>query len=76
MTRTAQVHRFRDLIALSMPHHVAGETVYLEPKEAAKLAKLLTEGARSVRNTPFTESTFGTRSLPLNENMAFKQVRK
>ena len=70
----ASVHRFHDRVALSLPG--SGETVYLEPKEAAKLAKLLTEGARSVRNETFGQSNFGTHEIPLNGNPLFKQVRK
>lgn len=70
----AQVHRFHDRVALSLPG--AGETVYLEPKEAAKLARALSGGARNIKAQKFVDSDFGTVEIPLNGNPLFKQVRK
>lgn len=52
------IHRFRDEVALSVTG-VGGETVYLRPGEALKLAKGLRKAALSCKSEPFTASTFG-----------------
>ena len=60
----ASVHRFGDLVALALPGK--GETVYLNPAEARKLARALNAGARSVKTEPrFSQSSFGTIEVPL-----------
>lgn len=53
----AQVHRFRDKVAVYVGK---GETVYLSPKNARKLARALNVAARSVDRESFAESTCGT----------------
>lgn len=53
----AQVHRFRDHVAVYVG---TGETVYIEPKQAKALAKALNKVARSCESEGFAESTAGT----------------
>ena len=43
MRKSAQVHIFRQAVALSMP---TGETTYLHKRDARALAKLLNSAAR------------------------------
>ena len=53
----ARVHRFRDLIAVSVGD---GSTTYLTPKAARQLARALNGCARSVKDSTFVQSSFGT----------------
>lgn len=57
----AQVHRFRDAVAVYLG---PGRTTYLTPRDAARLAKALNVTARDVTARPFQESTCGTHELP------------
>lgn len=52
----AQVHRFRDRVA-----------VYLAPKDARRLARAINTCARSCDREAFTESTCGTHSFTFEE---------
>ena len=49
----AQVHRFRDRVAVFVGD---GETVYLSPKNARKLARALNAAARSCDTESFADS--------------------
>lgn len=49
----AQVHRFGDKVAVWVGK---GQTVYLSPTNARKLARALNRAARSCKSEPFTES--------------------
>lgn len=49
----AQVHRFRDSVAV---HIGGGDTVYLSPKNARKLARAINAAARSCDCESFAES--------------------
>lgn len=60
---TAQVHRFRDNVAIYVG---TGPTQYLTPKEARALAKALNKAARSCASEPFAQSTCGTVTVPLS----------
>lgn len=62
MTTSASVHRFRDKVAVYIG---TGPTVYVTPKEAAKLARALTGCARDIRARSFVSSHFGTVSITL-----------
>jgi hypothetical protein len=53
----AQVHRFHDKVAIYIG---TGETVYLEPKLARKIAKALNSCAKDIGARKFTDSSFGT----------------
>jgi hypothetical protein len=61
---TAQVHRFRDSVAAYLGN---GDTTYLTPKEARKLARALNGAARSCEREGFAASTFATVTLKLGE---------
>jgi hypothetical protein len=58
----AQVHRFRDRVAVYIG---TGPTQYLTPKEARAIAKGLNKAARSCDAEPFAQSTCGTVTVPL-----------
>lgn len=60
----AQVHRFRDKVAVYVGN---GDTVYLDPDTAYKLANALDDCAISIRDQPFTHSTFETREIELGD---------
>jgi hypothetical protein len=49
----AQVHRFRDKVAVYVGK---GETVYMSPKNARRLAGALNAAARSCDREPFAQS--------------------
>jgi len=51
---TAQVHRFREKVALAMPGH--SETLYITPEQAEALALAISEAARDTLEKSFTES--------------------
>lgn len=59
----AQVHRFRDYVAVYLG---TGETVYLEPKQAHALAKALNKAAKSCETESFSDSTCGTAEFTFN----------
>ncbi|HFH4279289.1 TPA: hypothetical protein ACGJ4S_000993 [Pseudomonas aeruginosa] len=46
--KNAQIHRFGDRVAVSLPGK--GETVYLSEKEARALARVLVDCARKPKN--------------------------
>lgn len=52
---TAQIHRFREKVALSVPGH--SETLYITPEQAQELALAIAEAARDTLEKTFTEST-------------------
>ncbi len=52
-SKTAQVHRFRERVAISVG---LGETVYLTYREARLLAKGLNATAKSVESESFAKS--------------------
>lgn len=56
----AQIHRFRDAVAVCLGN---GATLYLSPRDAARLAKALNTVARDVKARPFQDSTCGTFEL-------------
>ena len=51
------IHRFFDKAAVSFLG-VDGETVYLDAKQAKKVAAALNKCAREIRSTKFSSSTF------------------
>jgi hypothetical protein len=53
----ARVHRFRDLVAVSVGD---GSTAYLTPKAARQLARALNACVRSIKADRFVDSAFGT----------------
>lgn len=53
---SAQVHRFRDSVAI---HVGNGETVYLTPAMARILSRALLKAAQSVKREKFTDSPSG-----------------
>ena len=57
MTTKAQVHRFRDRVALSLP---TGDTTYLTPADALRLADLLHQCADDITARPYVQSRFIT----------------
>lgn len=61
----ASVHRFHEFAAI---HIGTGATVYLTASEARKLAKGLTDCAKSIESVKFTESHFRTVEVPLPES--------
>lgn len=56
-TKTAQVHRFRAWVAVYIG---PGETAYMKPDDAAKLARAINRAVKSCRNETFQDSTCGT----------------
>lgn len=62
--KTAQVHRFRDHVAIYVGN---GETVYMSEANARKLARAIYTCARSVRNETFVNSTCGTTEIQLKD---------
>lgn len=59
----AQVHRFRDKVAVSLE---TGETAYLSATEARQIAKAMNAAAREISaGIPFTESSVGTVQITL-----------
>ena len=53
----AQVHRFRDRVALSMP---TGETTYLTPADALRLTEALRQCVEDIAARPYVQSRFIT----------------
>jgi hypothetical protein len=62
----AQVHRFRDNVAAWLG---TGETVYMSPQEAKRLAKALNKVAKSCQTENFSESTCGTISVVIKKEI-------
>jgi hypothetical protein len=60
----AQIHRFREKVAIYLAN---GATVYLTPKEARQIAKALLDGARDIKNNSFSQSEFSTVHVELSE---------
>lgn len=58
----AQIHRFRDSVAVALGN---GETVYLTPKEATKLANKMKACAKDIRHMDFQSSVFTSFSMEL-----------
>lgn len=61
MARVA-IHRFRDEVAITVTG-VGGETVYLEPRDALKLATGIRKAAISCKREAFSESAGLTLSV-------------
>lgn len=66
LTRAAHIHRFRDLVATSLPG--THKTVYLTPKEARAFASAILKATRSVEREPFSKSEGLTRQIDLPED--------
>lgn len=58
----AQVHRFREKVAVYLAN---GSTVYLTPKEAKAIAKAMNACTRDIKANSFTDSQFHTTTIPL-----------
>lgn len=61
--QTAQIHRFRDKVAV---HLGTGNTVYLEPREAVLIATHLLEFGIDIKKTEFKDSEIGTYTIEFN----------
>ena len=65
--KTAQVHRFRNAVAIYVG---MGETVYLTAQAAADIAEALRACAENIRTEPsFAHSSFTTRAFVLEDGM-------
>lgn len=62
--KTAQIHRFGDCVAMFLSN---GETVYMTPKDARKIAKNLNACARDVKHAKFVDGTFKTFEIDLTD---------
>lgn len=60
----AQVHRFRDAVALYIG---TGETVYLTPREARQLTRAINRVAKSCEGETFAESSGLTAEFQFGE---------
>jgi len=60
---SADVHRFRDHVAV---HVGTGETTYLTPKQARKLARALYVATRDVETHSYQDSRFDQRHIDIN----------
>lgn len=60
--KTAQIHRFGDCIAMYLSN---GETVYMTPQDARKIAKNLNACARDIKQAKYINGTFKTFELEL-----------
>lgn len=58
----AQIHRFRDLVAVHIP---GNPTAYLTPKEAETLARMLTACAKDIKARRFTDHQFPTATIAI-----------
>lgn len=58
----AQVHRFGDCIAMFLSE---GETVYMTPQDARKIAKALNACSRDVKAYKFGDGQFKTQEFAL-----------
>lgn len=61
---TAQIHRFRDRVAV---HIGTGDTVYMTHADARKMARALNLFAKSVKTESFVDSTCGTFTMERND---------
>lgn len=59
-TVNAQVHRFRDCVALYV---ATGETVYLSAKDARKFARAINKAIKSVETESFSDSKGTTQAF-------------
>ncbi len=57
MTQRAQIHRFRDTVAIYLGD---GSTVYLEPLQAVKIANKMKACAKDIKSNGFASSEFKT----------------
>jgi len=73
MANSAQVHRFRDVVAISVG---IGKTVYMTYQEAQQLAKALNRVAKSVKTESFADSSGNTFQLLLSDDYSIKVDRK
>ena len=60
--KTAQIHRFGDCVAIYLAD---GETVYLTPADAKRIAKYLNAAAKDCKESRFVASDFVTSIIPL-----------
>lgn len=67
--KTAQVHRFRNKVAVSLPGK--GETVYMTVYmtafDALQLSAALDDVAWDIRHHTFTDSKLAARTIPLSD---------
>lgn len=63
--KTAQVHRFRNKVAVSLPGK--GETVYMTAFDALQLSAALDDVAWDIRHHTFTDSKLAARTIPLSD---------
>lgn len=61
---SAQVHRFHNNVAIYVG---SGETVYLSPAQAHRIARALNAGARDIELVKFTDSTLSTVHLTIGD---------
>lgn len=62
--KSMQVHRYRNLVAIALPHN--SNTLYLTRAEADALAGALVRTADEIaRGVPFTASAVGTFTYPV-----------
>lgn len=61
--KSANVHRFRDLVAVCLPG--SGETAYFTPSEALALARHIGNAARDIKARDFGYSQFASVEMPL-----------
>jgi hypothetical protein len=59
----AQIHRFREKVAIYLAN---GATVYLSPKEAKEIAKALNGAVRDIKANSFSNSQFSTVHVELS----------
>ncbi|ATW58300.1 hypothetical protein CNR37_00093 [Pseudomonas phage ventosus] len=62
----AQVHRFREKVAIYLAN---GETVYLTPKEAKEVAKALNGAAKDIKQHSFSASEFRTVQIQISKEV-------
>lgn len=55
----AQIHRFRDCVAVAL----GSQTVYLRPAEARKIASAIYGATRDIEARPFIQSEFRTMEI-------------
>lgn len=61
--KNAQIHRFRDTVAIALPGK--GQTVYVSRQEAAAIARALNAAGRDIKARPFADSQFKAVSVPV-----------
>lgn len=60
----AQVHRFRDSVAVWIG---TGETVYMTPRDARRFARAINKAAKSCESESFADSTCGTAAFDFED---------